>query len=221
MYERVQESYDRVAARYAEEVSGELEKKPLDRALLRCLAELAASVPDASGQNRVADIGCGPGHVAAYLAGLGTATIGIDFSPTMLEIARNRVPDVQFRIGTMLAMPATDAELSAAVVFYSIVHLRPEDRPTAYREFARVVAPGGWLLLAFHINLAGHEPGEILHADEWWGERVDLDFYYLEPDEVVAGLAQAGFALVARTDREPTPGIEHESRRCYLLCRRT
>lgn len=221
MYERVQESYDRVATRYAEEVASELESKPLDRALLRCLAELAATVPDPAGQGRIADIGCGPGHIAAYLAGLGTTTIGIDFSPGMLEIARSRVPDVQFRIGTMLAMPATDAELSAAVAFYSIIHLRPEDRPIAYLELARVIAPGGYLLVAFHINFAGHDSGEIMHADEWWGERVDLDFYYLEPAEVVAGLGKAGFDLVARTDREPAPDVEHESRRCYLLCRRT
>jgi ubiquinone/menaquinone biosynthesis C-methylase UbiE len=221
MYERVQESYNRVAARYAEEASAELEKRPLDRALLRCLVELAAGVPGAANQGRIADIGCGPGHVAAYLAGLGTTTIGIDISSGMLEIARSRVPDVQFRLGTMLAVPATDAELNAAVAFYSIIHLRPEDRPTAYQELARVIAPGGYLLVAFHINLAGHEPGEIMHADEWWGERVDLDFYYIEPAEVVAGLAAAGFDLVARTDREPVPSVEHQSRRCYLLCRRT
>ena len=75
--------------------------------------------------------------------------------------------------------------------------------------------------LAFHISLAGHEPGEIMHADQWWGERVDLDFYYLDPQEVVAGITGAGFVVMGRTDREPWPGAEHESRRCYLLCRRS
>ena len=62
--------------------------------------------------------------------------------------------------------------------------------------------------------------GEILHADEWWGERVDLDFYYIDPAEVIAGVTAAGFTVSARTDREPLVGVEHESRRCYLLCRR-
>jgi hypothetical protein len=60
-----------------------------------------------------------------------------------------------------------------------------------------------------------------MHVDEWWGERVDLDFFYLDPAEVAQGLAGAGFAQVARTDREPIPGVELASRRSYLLCRRS
>jgi ubiquinone/menaquinone biosynthesis C-methylase UbiE len=146
--------------------------------------------------------------------------VGIDLSPTMIEVARQRVPEAQFRVGTVLALPATDGELVGAAAFYSIIHLLPEDRGTAYREFARVLAPGGWLLVAFHISLVGREPGEILHADEWWGEKVDLDFYYLDADEVMESIEAAGFAVMARTDRSPWPGVEHQSKRCYLLCQR-
>ena len=83
------------------------------------------------------------------------------------------------------------------------------------------VPPGGWLLVAFHVSRVGHTPGEIMHAEEWWGERVDLDFYYLDPGDVVNGLTEAGFTIMSRTDRDPWPGVEHESRRCYLLCRRS
>ena len=73
---------------------------------------------------------------------------------------------------------------------------------------------GGWLLVAFHVSRAepGHQPGDIMHAEQWWGEQVDLDFYYLDPVEVVAGLAASGFEVVARTDREPWPGVEQPSR---------
>jgi ubiquinone/menaquinone biosynthesis C-methylase UbiE len=220
VYDRVQESYDRIAGRYAAELADELAGKPLDRALLRCLAELVASVEGGTGPGRVADFGCGPGQVAAHLATLGVPTVGIDFSPTMIEVARGRFPEVQFRVGTLLALPATDGELAGATAFYSIIHLLPADRPTAYAEMARVIVSGGWLLLAFHVSLAGHDPSEIMHADQWWGERVDLDFYYLDPDEVSAGITAAGFTVISSTVREPWPGAEHESRRCYLLCRR-
>ncbi len=113
------------------------------------------------------------------------------------------------------------AELAGAVAFYSIIHLRPEDRPQAYREMWRVIRPGGWLLVAFHVSLVEGVPGEIMHADEWWGEQVDLDFYYIDPASVVDGVEAAGFTVMARTDRMPWPGAEHESRRCYLLCRKS
>jgi ubiquinone/menaquinone biosynthesis C-methylase UbiE len=146
---------------------------------------------------------------------------GIDISSTMVEVGRRRYPDVGFRVGSLLALPATDAELAGALAMYSIIHLLPEDRPAAYQEMARVIRSGGWLLIAFHTSLLGHEPGEIMHAEEWWGEQVDLEFYYIDPAEVVAELTAAGFAVMARTERQPWPGGEHESRRAYLLCRRT
>lgn len=220
VYERVRASYDRVAERYADELGGELAGKPVDRALLRCLADLAAETGERTGRTAVADLGCGPGHVAAYLAELGLPAIGIDISPAMVDVGRRRYPHVQFREGTILALPAADGELAGALAFYSIIHLRPEDRAAAYAEMHRVLQPGGWLLVAFHINRVGEEPGEIMHAEQWWGELVDLDFYHLDPEEVAAGLTATGLAVMARTDREPWPGAEHQSRRCYLLCRR-
>ena len=55
---------------------------------------------------------------------------------------------------------------------------------------------------------------------EWWGHEVGLDFHFLDPAEVAGDLAAAGFTLVSRTDREPWPGVEHPSRRSYLLARR-
>jgi len=219
VYERVRDSYDRVAEKYADELGGELTGKPMDRALLRCLAELVGGVEEGSGTGMIADLGCGPGHIAAYLAAQGVTTTGIDISPTMVEVGRRRYPDVGFRVGSLLALPATDGELAGAVAFYSVIHLVPADRPAAYQEMARVICNGGWLLLAFHTSLVGHDPGEIMHAQEWWGEQVDLDFYYLDPAEVVAGITAAGFVVMSRTDREPW-GTEHESRRTYLLCRR-
>ncbi len=221
MYDRVRQSYDRVAQRYSEEFGGELAGKPVDRALLRCLHDLVAEVEEATGSGAVADLGCGPGHVAAYLAALGVTTIGIDISPAMIEVGKHRYPDVSFRVGSLLALPATDGELAGAIAFYSIIHLQPDDRPQAYREMWRVIRPGGWLLLAFHISPVEGASGEIMHADEWWGEQVDLDFYYIDPTGVVAGLEVAGFTVMARTDRMPWPGAEHQSRRCYLLCRRS
>ena len=221
MYERVRESYDRVAQRYAAEIGGELAGKPIDRALLRCLTDLVAAVGESSGSRVIADLGCGPGHVAAYLSSLGASALGVDISPGMIDICREQHPDLQFRVGSFLALPLIDGELAGAVAFYSILHLRPVDRPPAYAEIARAVRPGGWLLVGFHVSLAGQEPGGIMHVEEWWGEKVDLDFFYLDPVEVTQGLAAAGFDLVARTDREPFPGVELASRRSYLLCRRS
>jgi SAM-dependent methyltransferase len=73
-------SYDRVAGDYAAQILDELKHKPFDRGFLDTFAELA-------GKGTVADVGCGPGHVGAYLAARGVRTVGLDLSPAMCAIA--------------------------------------------------------------------------------------------------------------------------------------
>jgi SAM-dependent methyltransferase len=221
VYDRVRESYDRVAKRYAEEISGELAGKPVDRALLRCVHDLVQEFEETTGDATVADIGCGPGHIAAHLAAQGLPVIGIDLSPAMVEVGARRYPEVTFRVGSMLTLPATDGEFAGAVALYSILHLRPDDRAQAYAELRRVIREGGWLLVGFHTAPPEGQHGDIMHVEEWWGERVDLDFYYLDPAAVAAGLTAAGFTVMSRTDRQAWPGVELQSQRSYLLCRRS
>lgn len=77
---RTRRSYDLVAGRYAAELGDELRHKPLDRALLDAFAEVVTGGP-------VADLGCGPGHVARYLADRGVPVVGMDLSPAMCAAA--------------------------------------------------------------------------------------------------------------------------------------
>jgi len=131
----VRRSYDAVAGQYTECFRDELAAKPLDRALLACLAEEAeAGAP-------VADLGCGPGHVAAWLAGRGVAAVGIDLSPGMIAAGRRNYPQVQFREGDLLRLPAADGEFGAAVAFYSVIHLEPAELGRAFGEVHRVLRP--------------------------------------------------------------------------------
>ena len=47
----------------------------------------------------IADLGCGPGHIAAWLAGQGVAPVGIDLSPAMIAVGRRDHPNAEFRRG--------------------------------------------------------------------------------------------------------------------------
>ncbi|HEX6076870.1 MAG TPA: methyltransferase domain-containing protein [Micromonosporaceae bacterium] len=211
--ERVRDSYDTVAERYADELADELEGKPLERALLRCFAELTAHVDGV-----VADVGCGPGHVTHHLADLGCDVIGIDLSPRMIDVARKRFPNQAFDVGSMLELPS-DTKWAGAVALYSIIHLTPGQRRTALGELARAIRPEGVLLLGFHVSDEEYAAGKSKYLDEWWGERVDITAHFLDPAEVAAELAGAGFSITARVEREPQSG-EYPSRRCYLIATR-
>jgi SAM-dependent methyltransferase len=147
--------------------------------------------------------------------------VGVDLSPGMIAEARQRFPQVTFLVGSMLDLPVPDSSLAGVTCFYAIIHLDSEDRQRAYHELARVIAPGGWLLVAVHVSdTDGRTPGSVEHVEEFLGANVDLDFHFLDPDEVVRGLREAGFQEMASSIRQPWPGVEHPSRRAYLLVRR-
>ena len=204
---RTRESYDELAATYTERIFTELAGKPLDRHLLNRLAE------DVRDHGLVADLGCGPGHVARYLHDQGIRMLGIDLSPRMIDSARQRSPDIEFRVGDMRALDLPDGALAGIVAFYSLIHIGEPEMGATLRELRRVLAPGGLLLVAFHIG------EETVHRDELWGHPVSLDFRFLMPSPMVARLIEAGFVVLERVEREPYPEVEHPSRRCYLLAR--
>ncbi len=206
-HDSVRLSYDAVAENYATGFRDELAHKPLDRALLTCLIEQAEKgLP-------VADLGCGPGHVSAWLARNGMSAVGIDLSAGMIAAGRREYPEVEFREGDFLALPATDGEFGAVVTLYSIIHLEPGELGLAFEEIHRVLRPSGLLLVAFHIG------SEVRHTAEWWGHAVDVDFRFFQPPDIAEALEAAGFIVEARLERTSYPE-EIETRRAYLLARR-
>ncbi|WP_030247687.1 class I SAM-dependent methyltransferase [Streptomyces sp. NRRL S-350] len=204
---RVRGTYDTVADEYLGRIGGELAHKAVDRALLGVVLEEAAG-------GVVADLGCGPGHVAGWLAGRGAEAVGVDLSPRMVELAEREQPKATFRTGDLLSLPAADGEFAAAVALYSVIHLEPDELAPAFAEMRRVLRPGGVLLVSFHLG-AG-----VRRMEEWWGHPVDVDFHFLETDTVADRLAGAGFTVEARLEREGLPE-EAPTRRGYLLARRT
>ena len=209
----MQAAYDAVARAYDAQLSDELTGKPLDRALLEGFVELA-------GAGTVADVGCGPGHVTHFLAARHPDVIGIDLSPGMIAVARERAPELAFVVGSMLQLPVVDGSWAGAVALYSIIHLTEQERVSAWREFARALRPGGWLLASFHVESAEFAAGQVNHLTSWFGESVDLDGYFLDPARVVAEMGRAGLAVMATVERQPSPELEYPSRRCYLLAQR-
>ncbi len=204
----VRAAYNSIAPEYAEHFRAALDAKPLDRAMLGALAELVRQ----SDVGPVADIGCGPGRVTAYLHSLGVEAFGVDLSPAMVAEARRAHPELRFEEGSMTRLDLADGVLGGIVAWYSIIHIPPEPLSTVFDEFHRVLAPGAPLLLAFQV---GDEP---LHLAEAFGHTISLDFHRLSPDHVAELLDQAGLAVQARLLREPDE--TEKAQQAYLLARK-
>ncbi|WP_243716506.1 methyltransferase domain-containing protein [Actinomadura sp. KC345] len=94
----------------------------------------------------VVDVGCGSGRAVAELADRGIPATGIDVSDQMIEVARKRRPDGEFRVGDLHALPFEDGEV-AGYRADKVVHTLA-DPGRALAEARRVLAPGGRVVLA-------------------------------------------------------------------------
>ena len=137
-----------MAEQYAADYYDELSRKPFDRELL---AKFASLIPR-HGPCRIADIGCGPGHVARYLSSLGLDAIGVDISQSMIEVARRLNPGLSFEQCDMFSLPFGDASFAGITAFYSLIHIERLRVPEALGELFRVLSNGGHILLAFHAR---------------------------------------------------------------------
>jgi SAM-dependent methyltransferase len=101
---------------------------------------LLEAVEVSAGQ-RVLDVACGPGHVAAAAAARGASPQGLDFSAAMVGIARNRHPQIVVTEGDAEDLPYPDSTFHAVVSSFGMHHVpRPE---SALTECERVLMPGG------------------------------------------------------------------------------
>jgi ubiquinone/menaquinone biosynthesis C-methylase UbiE len=108
------------------------------------------------------DAGCGTGRQAALLSELGCTTVGVDRSKAMLEVARAKLPSVQFDVGDVEQLPYDDDRFDLAVVSLALCHLT--DPGDAIVELARVLRSGGALVVT-----DPHPFGSILGGQAFYG----------------------------------------------------
>lgn len=156
---RIRTSYDTVSTSYAERVvdGPEWEVEGFD-----LVVRQAAGRP-------ILDAGCGPGRTTALLAAR-ASVIGLDLSPGMIEVARRDHPELDFRVGSMTALDFPDETFGGVVSWWSIIHLPRDVVPVAFAEFHRVLAPGGVLLMGFHVG------EESTHKTSGYGD-LPMDVY--------------------------------------------
>jgi len=131
----VRRAWDSVSETYAER----RDPTGSDAALLEDLLERLSDAPT------VLDVGCGDG--ARTLANLPANSVGLDFSRAGLNLAAETVPDSRLVQGDMTALPVASDSVDAVTAYHAVFHVQRDQHPAVYREFARVLRPGGIVLM--------------------------------------------------------------------------
>lgn len=154
---------------------------------------------------QAADIGAGTGFIAEGLRQKGLRVIAVDQSEMMLEKLEKRFDGVDCRLGTEDHLPIPSATVHYAFANMYLHHV--EDPPSAIKEMARIVQPGGKVVIT---DLDEHS-FEFLRAeqfDRWLGfKREDVRQWFID-----AGLKNVSVDCVdSKCSADSSQGNEHAS----------
>lgn len=185
----VQAAYSNRAAEYVQALGSTASAHPSD---VQLITSWAARL-----NGPIVDAGCGPGHWSAHLTKEGHRVRGIDQVPEFIHHARHTYPGVRFDLGNINRLPFGRASVGGILAWYSLIHHQPSTLRATLEEFARVVQPGGGLLVGFFIGPAVESfDHTVVTAYRW------------PPEALANELDIAGFDVVethTRTGREPKP----------------
>jgi SAM-dependent methyltransferase len=204
----VRHAYDMVAEDLAALFPDTRPEAPLDLAMVDAFAAAVAS----GDGGRVLDAGCGAGRMSRYLTERGCRVEGVDLSPGMVAMARRDHPDLVFVVGSLTDLPYRDGTFAGVLVWYSIIHTPPAGQARLFAEVARVLRPGGHVLVGFQ---SGEGTRQVAWSYGQSGHERHLERHRYTADQVASQLEDVGLRELCRVVRRPQ-GSERDDQACVL-----
>lgn len=191
----VRAAYDEMADDYADRATLESMPEPLERFF-----------EDLDSDDDLLGAGCGGGDPT--LAAAEETGVGLDFSREQLARARTNVT-AELVQGDMTALPFRADSFDAVAALYSLIHVPLEDHRTVIEEFARVLRPGGTLLVTEGgVEWSGSNP-------DWLDSGTEMRWSMAGPEATSEDLRACGFELRGVWD-VPDPTTEDGEKPYFL-----
>jgi SAM-dependent methyltransferase len=167
--------------------------------------EALVGLAPADEEARWLDVACGPGLVSLALAPRVGSVLGVDLTPAMVERAGREaraagLENVGFELGDATALEVEEGGFDGAITRFSLHHVPVPARVVS--EMARVVRPGGWVVIGDHLTdedgdaAAWHQEIERLRDPTHWASQTQVR------------LREIGKAAGLELDSERVDGIE-------------
>lgn len=206
----VMNCYNQTATEYAETFLRELEGKPFDRNILDRFGDMLP------GRSVIYDFGCGSGQTTSYMHDKHKhEIIGLDFSENAIRLARQHFPEIEFAVDDMLHSTIASGSADGILAFYAVVHFTYLEIEQVFKEWRRLLKPKALCLFSFHVGDEAVEVENFLGVSE-----AKATWHLLDTDRVLGIAEQVGFRIDETVIRYPYKGVEHESKRAYILMRK-
>lgn len=175
----IRRGYDDVAEAYAAERSEDGREMDILDQFIQSLAKSA----------RVLDAGCGQGTPVLRRLSASATAIGVDLSRTQLEFAAENAPRASPVQGDMTKLPLRDDAFDAITAYHSLIHVPNDEHRAVIDEFARVLRPGGRVLLS-------EGPSEWSGTNpDWLESGVEMQWDIAGAEATREHLQDAGFTV--------------------------
>jgi ubiquinone biosynthesis O-methyltransferase len=144
---------------------------------------------------RILDVGCGDGDLAVHLARCGAHVIGVDASSAMIEAANGRASrenvEIDYRIAAAQQLPFPPGQFDIVVAVTILCFV--EDAAPVFREMARVLRPGGHLVIGELGKWSSWAAARRIRA--WLGSPLWQEGHFRTPSELRSLARQAGLTV--------------------------
>lgn len=194
---RVQQSYDLVAGKYAAE-RDQTSSIPFLRKLNSGLAE----------KSLILDIGCGMGlPIDRWLVDQGHDVIGLDISAAMLELARENVPEGEFKLGDFATLQPSQFSVDAIVCFFALFHVDRVLHQQILETFRTFLNRSGLLLLT-----TGKTAWE--GTEDFLGSKISWSHF--DGSTYRGLLEKSGFEIVIEDEHQGNNSIDDDGHPIFL-----
>ncbi|KOV87882.1 ubiquinone biosynthesis methyltransferase UbiE [Streptomyces sp. NRRL WC-3618] len=171
---------------------------------------------------KVLDIGCGTGRFTVPMAEKGADVSGLDISRPMLDVASRKLAErglsADLREGDMAHLPFPDASFDTVTSMLALMHVPMEDRQAVFGEVARVLRPGGRMLLGVKnsvfeemftgdrfasVDVTDVAGKQLLFTKTRSGEEYVAPWYSFSPQDLTTLFATVGMTVTRLRGNSP------------------
>lgn len=159
----------------------------------------------------ILDVGCGVGNLTKYIKDNGFEVLGIDLSSSMIKIAKERFPDIEFKIMDMAKIKLPKNSFDGLFVAYSLFHLPPNKIEKTIKGFVELLKPQGKIMIILQEG-----QGEVI-IDEPFKPSEKMYINYFTKESILKLLENFNFKILHFNTRSAYGSMELGSNKLFII----